>query len=167
MNIGWTLLCGEVNLLLNATELVKTIQKIAVEAVKASNPVHICYGEVVSINPLSIAVDQKMILGSKQLVLTRNVTDYDTEVTVDWNTETMKVTHGHAISGQNDYSGEPVHSHLWNGILTSTTTSHEHKIIGRKKIRIHNALKVGNKVILLGQQGGQRYIVLDMIGEMS
>ena len=47
MNIGWTLLCGEVNLLLNATELVKTIQKIAVEAVKASNPVHICYGEVV------------------------------------------------------------------------------------------------------------------------
>ena len=151
MNIGWTLLCGEVNLLLNATELVKTIQKIAVEAVKASNPVHICYGEVVSINPLSIAVDQKMILGSKQLVLTR----------------TMKVTHGHAISGQNDYSGEPVHSHLWNGILTSTTTSHEHKIIGRKKIRIHNALKVGNKVILLGQQGGQRYIVLDRIGEMS
>lgn len=165
MNIGWTLPCEEVNLLLNATELVKIIQKIAVEAVKASNPVHICYGEVINTNPLSIAVDQKMILGSKQLVLTRSVTDYDTEVTVDWNTQITTVTHGHGVSGQNDFSSEPIHSHLWNGTLTDTTTSHNHDIVGRKKIRIHNGLSLGDKVILMGQQGGQKYIVLDRIGE--
>lgn len=38
-------------------------------------------------------------------------------------------------------------------------------ITGRKKIIIHNALKVGDKVMLLQEQGGQKYIVLDKVGD--
>ena len=41
--------------------------------------------------------------------------------------------------------------------------SHNHTITGTKSLTIHNALKVGDKVILIQVQGGQRYIVLDKV----
>ena len=39
--------------------------------------------------------------------------------------------------------------------------AHKHRYQGRKKWRVHNALKTGEKVILLRCDGGQKYIVLD------
>ena len=40
---------------------------------------------------------------------------------------------------------------------------HSHNIKGKKKITIHNALAKGDEVILLRQQGGQKYIVVDKV----
>ena len=48
---------------------------------------------------------------------------------------------------------------------TESESGHNHGITGRKKIIIHNALKVGDKVMLLQEQGGQKYIVLDKVGD--
>ena len=42
--------------------------------------------------------------------------------------------------------------------------SHKHRITGIKLVTIHNGLAVGDQVILLQQQGGQKYIVLDKVG---
>lgn len=67
----------------NVVELVK---KAALEAVEASKPVHLLYGQVISVTPLKIQVDQKTIYTEKMLVLTRNVTDYETDVTVSCQT---------------------------------------------------------------------------------
>lgn len=67
----------------DAVALVKLIKKMAIEAVEASKPVHLCYGIVESISPLKINVEQKMILGSAQLILLRNVTDYKIKLAVD------------------------------------------------------------------------------------
>ena len=53
----------------NANELVETLKRAALEAMKASKPVNIVFGEVVNTSPLQINVEQKMILGAKQLVL--------------------------------------------------------------------------------------------------
>ena len=41
--------------------------------------------------------------------------------------------------------------------------THNHTIIGRKKIIIHNSLKVNDEVLLLRMQGGQKYIVIDKV----
>ena len=38
--------------------------------------------------------------------------------------------------------------------------SHKHRYQGRKKWKVHNALQMGEKVILLRCDGGQQYIVL-------
>jgi len=38
-----------------------------------------------------------------------------------------------------------------------------HSIVGTKSITINNALKQNDKVILLQQAGGQKYIVLDKV----
>lgn len=99
----------------NAVEAVK---RAAVEAVEAGKPVNIVFGTVIAISPLKIQADQKSIYTSKMLVLSRSVTDYDTDITI-------------------------------NGI--------------KQQCRVHNALEIGDKVILLRMQGGKRYIVLDRL----
>ena len=116
----------------DAVELVKLLKQVCVEANEASKPVCICYGKVVSVIPLKISVEQKLMLGEAQLVLTRNVTNFMTKVTVEWDTE--------------------------------EANSHNHKISGKKTITIQNGLAVGDEVILIREQGGQKYLVVDRTG---
>ena len=61
--------------MLNITDLVRLIKKTAIDAVNATDPVAIRYGEVISINPLQIRIDQKLVLGKEQLKLTKTVVD--------------------------------------------------------------------------------------------
>lgn len=126
--------------MLDANDFLNAVKKAAVEAVNASQPSDFCFGKVTSAKPLKILVEQKMTLGAAQLVLTRNVTDFKTKVTVDWATETK--------SGG---SGE------------SSFASHAHVVSGKKELTIHNALQVGDEVILLKKKGGQKYLVLDRV----
>ncbi len=131
------------NLLGDVNGLVETMKKAAQNEREASKPVDIYFGEVISKTPLKINVEQKMILGEAQLILTRNVTDYMITATVQWKSE--------------------------KGVLSSdkesiASPSHTHEIVGVKDFQIHNALKVGEKVILIRQQGGQKFIVIDRIG---
>ena len=62
--------------MLDVTRLVAMIKKAALEAVDSSKPMNIYFGEVESSHPLRINVEQRMVLGEKQLILTRQVTDY-------------------------------------------------------------------------------------------
>lgn len=123
--------------------MIQIIKKAAIEAVEASNPTKLLYGTVKSISPLTINIDQKFTIPEEFLVLTKNVKDYEVELSLDdWFTE-----------NKSGGSGE------------SAFSSHNHEVKGKKKVTIHNALKVGDKVILLREQGGQKYIVLDKVGD--
>lgn len=104
------------NLLPNVIALVK---QAAVEAVEASKPMHLLFGQVICTSPLKIQVDQKTIYTQKMLLLTRTVTDYEVEMTVD-------------------------------GV--------------QQKIQMHNALQVGETVILLRMQGGKKFLIVDRKG---
>lgn len=132
------------NLLPDVIALMKAIKRTAVEAVEAEKPVKICFGRVTGVSPLQISVEQKMTLGKQQLVLTRNVTDY-------------KVL----ISGGNVqdycYEGEAPETHM-----LPVSPSHTHAI-GNVEVTVYNGLAVGDEVVLLRQQGGQKYIVADRV----
>lgn len=117
----------------NADDLVKAMKKSAVEAIQASKPANMVLGTVISAAPLKIKIDQKLVLGTAQLTLTRNVTDYSLVVTPEWTTGS---------------AGDPTHAHA---------------IAGQKTIKIHNALKVGEQVALMHNAGGQKYIVIDRV----
>ena len=58
--------------------LIETIKKAAVDAVRASNPVVFLFGVVIKENPLTINIDQKMELTEEFLVLTSQVKLYET-----------------------------------------------------------------------------------------
>lgn len=98
-------------------ELTKAIKRAAVEAVRAEKPAAVCFGKVTSVSPLKIMVEQKMALGMPQLVLTRNVTDHNVN-----------------ISGSD------------------------------AQVTVYKGLAVSDEVVLLRQQGGQKYIVVDRVG---
>lgn len=101
----------------DAVEFVKVMKRAAIEAIEASKPVQLCFGKVISSNPLQISTEQKLILTKKQLVLSRNVTEFKEKFTIE---------------GQS-----------------------------KREITFHNQLQVNDKVILLREQGGQRYVVID------
>lgn len=142
----------------DANELTRAMKKAAIEAQDSTKPVQVCFGKVTSASPLQILVDQKLTLGKSQLVLTRNVTEFSTMVTVDWTSESSLTTHNHTVKGDNGSGG------TINLNTGSKSLAHTHDIAGKKKITVHNGLVVGDEVILLRQQGGQKYIVVDRIG---
>ena len=117
--------------MLDGNDFLNVIKKAALDALNASQPSDFCFGKVTSVSPLKISIEQKMTLGAAQLVLTRNVTNYKTMVTVDWNTESNE--------------------------------SHNHLISGKKEMTIHNALQIGDEVVLFKQKGGQKYLVWDRV----
>lgn len=127
----------------NANELVDTLKRAAVEAVEAGNPVNVYFGEVISASPLKINVEQKMILGEKQLILSRNVTNFKTKIT--------------AGNIQNYYYTGDI-----NSGIAPVSPSHIHAV-GTIEITVHNGLAVGDKVIILRQQKGQKFIVMDRV----
>lgn len=121
-------------------DLLEIIKQAGIEAMEASKPVKVMFGEVKSVKPLMIMVEQKLPLTEEFLILTYAVKDHWRDMTVDHLTE-------NASGGSGD----------------SAYASHNHAYKGRKKFLIHNDLMVGEHVLLLSMQGGQKFIVVDRV----
>lgn len=115
----------------------RLIKKAAVEAVEAEKPAAVCFGKVTGTAPLRIFVDQRFVLGEKQLILTKAVTDHAVDALVGFYTEESEEA--------------------------DSLEAHRHSCKGRKKIVLPNGLREGEEVILLRAEGGQRFIVLDRV----
>lgn len=102
----------------NITALIK---KAAMDAVMASKPAAVVYGEVKTVTPLTVQVDQKLILDEDFLVVPKGFSVQDIQAT------------------------------------TSTTSGHNHMVT----VTIDNSLKVGDKVLMVRNQGGQQYIIFE------
>lgn len=126
----------------DAVGLVKAMKKAAVEAMNAERPVEVCFGKVLSTSPLQICVEQKLTLGKAQLILTRNVTEYRTY---------MEIGNIRAF-----YNA--------GALLDESSVDMGCKdAVGKVEVTVYNGLAAGDEVILLRQQGGQKYIVWDRI----
>ena len=120
----------------DCNELVKAIRQVSNETTEAQGPVNICYGKVLSSSPLSVLVDQKLTLGAAQLVLTRNVTDYEIQLSME----------------RQEFELEE-----------NVQESNYQVSADRQCVLIHNALEAGEEILLLRQQGGQKYIIIDRV----
>ncbi|HBJ12457.1 MAG TPA: hypothetical protein DDY53_03925 [Clostridiales bacterium] len=109
-------------------------------------------------------------------MLTKNVTDYTVDVTIDWKTDdkTLNANHSYTanadISVNSSISPNPDNEKITNTVQSSIEVaeksinlSHSHDIRGKKKMTVHNALKKDDVVILIQKRGGQEYIVIDKI----
>lgn len=112
------------------------VKQAALDAINNSNPTDLRYGTVVSVNPLKVKITSQLTLPASLLVVPKHLTDYEINVTID--------------SGY--------------GWETKESSSHEHDIeLSEKKMKIHNALQVNDKVALIRQMGGASYFILDKI----
>lgn len=134
-----------------ASGLIPLIKQAATEAVEAGNPANVTFGTVISVEPLQVRLNSSIILTTDNgvLKLGRNVTDYQVEATVQWETEND--THTHTITAS-------------EGTATAADNTHKHTITGKKTITIHNGLKVNDVVIMMRAKGGQSFVILDKVG---
>ena len=63
--------------------MIQIIKRAALEAVQESNPTNVLFGTVLSTNPMQIKIDQKIVLTKEFLIMSRNVSDYETKMTVN------------------------------------------------------------------------------------
>ncbi len=119
-----------------SSSILRTIKSAALGAVENSKPCDLRYGTVISTAPLKIRVTDQFILPESALIVPERLTDYEIETTV--------------LDGY--------------GWATRTADLHTHEIYhARKKIKVHGALREGDRVALLRQYGGQYYFVLDRL----
>lgn len=125
---------------LDMNKFIFDVKRASVEAVRAGNPFAFTLGTVTSVSPLKVRVDQKLELAAAQLILTNAVRDYTVHMTVD-----------HVTESTSGGSGEAAYA------------DHKHEYKGKKEYRVHLALQVGEQVLLLRTDGGQKYIILDRV----
>lgn len=155
------------------TELLQVMKRAALEAVAAGQPVALCYGTVRSVEPLQIMADQKLPLEAEQLELTGAVQDRFVDIEIKAYTENdsfMNGSHTHGITDtytgggdQRESSERSLRSESDSSDNGNLDTTHKHAIKGRKRLKLCNGLQVGEKVLLLRWQGGQKYLVLDRL----
>lgn len=136
-------------------ELVKALRQLALDAQRNSSPTGIIMGTVVNAEPLEIETEQKQILSGLQLILSRSVMDYTLEMTVSHSTEDALGLHTHSINNRYPDCGADI---------SPVDLTHSHSYEGKKVFKVHNALKVGEKVILISETGGQRFYCIDRLG---
>ena len=136
---------------MGAIEVLEAMKQMSVDAQNSQKPTIILFGQVTSAKPLQIFVNQKQTIKEDALILTHAVKDYEVDIEVSHytvNDNFLITMHDHPNVMEDDFD-----SH------------HKHAYRGRKKIKIYNGLKVGEKVMMIRQNGGSRYIVLDRIDD--
>lgn len=135
---------------MGAIEVLEAMKQMSVDAQNSQKPTIILFGQVISAKPLQIFVNQKQTIKEDALILTHAVKDYEVDIEVSHytvNDNFLITMHDHPNVAEDDFD-----SH------------HKHAYQGRKKIKIYNGLKIGEKV-MIRQNGGSRYIVLDRIDD--
>lgn len=118
-----------------ASGLIDVMKRASMEAMENAQMSDLRYGKVTSEKPLKVYVTNLFTIPESMLVVPEHLTDYEIEIT----------TEGY-------------------GWVTEEEQSHKHDIKQKKrKLKIHGALKVGDKVALLRKQGGQSYFILDRL----
>ena len=134
---------------MNASMFLKVIQEVSAKVYNNSEPSDIEFGTVESIEPLVIRISEMIALNENQLILTNLVKDFEVDIEVSHRTVNDDI-----LNTLHDHPGVP---------QNSFDSHHYHDYKGRKKIKIYMGLKVGEGVILLKKQGGQRRLVIDRI----
>lgn len=133
-------------------ELLEVIQEVALRTQEASQPTQFQIGKVTATNPLKLSIHPAMPeIEQSMLYLTEGVVEKKIPI----------VTHSHTIS--DTYTG---------GGSCSTELSHiicqEHGQelpIEDGYLILNRGLQVGDKVLLLQVEGGQRFLILSRLYE--
>ena len=134
---------------MNASMFLKIMQDVANNIYTNNEPPDIEFGRVETINPLSIRVNQRLLLNEDELILTNLVKDFEVDIEV-------------AHKTVNDDILETLHDH--QGVPKNRFDSHHyHAYEGRKKIIIYLGLKVGEKVVMIKKHGGQQRLIVDRL----
>ncbi|WP_342744260.1 DUF2577 domain-containing protein [Paenibacillus amylolyticus] len=113
--------------------MIDLIKEIAIASVNAGDPTAIMYGSVIADSPLEINIDQRFTLDVDLLEVPESLTHYEINLH---------------------------HNHKYTDDGSEGTTGFA---LPEEPIVIRRGLEVGDRVILVRVQGGQKYVVLDRL----
>lgn len=119
--------------------LLDAIRLAAEGAREASDPAALCFGIVKAESPLEILVENRLTLGEAQLIVPRQYRAGNCA------THTHGIAaHRHSVPGEAGQTGD-----------TALTTARE--------METYAGLQAGDKVVLLRDAGGNRYLILGVL----
>lgn len=122
--------------------MMELIKMIALDAYDASKPSQMVVGQVTSTTPLKIKVSDKLTLTGDNVLVPESFTDHFEYMDLGIKLEDIEIT-----------SMDPLV--VINPITIDLT--------GKKKIKVYNALRQGEKVLLLRNPGGQIFYLIDRV----
>ena len=138
-----------------STGLLPIVKQAALDAMDNAKMCDLRYGKVVSTSPLKIQITNQFTLPQSLLIVPEHLKDRNVKVSLD--VSLPSYTHSHEVKlKENDVEIKDMETDV-------ASDTHTHTIPSPLTITIHNALKVGDKVALLREQGGQSYFILDRI----
>ena len=138
-----------------STGLLNIIKVASMDAVDNAQLCDIRYGTVSSTSPLKVKITNQLIIPQSLLVVPHHLTNYSVECTMSQSEESISGETEKSDGLKNEDKLLSEHTHKF----TISTGGGESK----QTIIINNALKVGDRVALLRQRGGQSYFILDRI----
>ena len=132
--------------------MIDAIKEVVEKLLERKKMTKLEFGIVETVNPLTVRVEAKKLLQAEDLILSHLVRDYYVDITVQHSTDSI---HG-------SWDTRHDHPNVGKNVIP---IDHEHEYTGRKKILIHKALSKGEKVIMIRQEGGQIYYILDRIND--
>jgi len=129
------------------SSLTQVLQRIASQTIDASKLSDYIVGTVMKTSPLEVKISDQLTIDADFIDVCENVTERKIEITIQAKTESVE-DHTHPLSPGS----------------TGEAGGHEHDIkLTKKKITIHNALKVGDKVAMLRRARGQKFLIIDKV----
>ena len=148
---------------LDYSPLVNVIKELSSGVMDAKKPFAFVMGKVLSDSPLKIMVDQKLILGEKQLLLTNAVRDHYIKLTTVGESLNQDDGKEHYTEYEQRVTTNPVYGVSGAPDDNNAFENHRHKYKGDKWWKFNMKLQTGESVFLLRVDGGQKYIVLDRV----
>jgi hypothetical protein len=142
-----------------STGIIEIIKTAALEAVENSNPCDLRFGTVSSISPLKVKVSNDFIIPESLLIVPEHLTDHGLVTNLGG-------------EGGDSGDGSSVTMKVVDEILTITTTAvvdestettEQVDFVDERTITMYNSLEVGDNVVLLRNQGGSSYLIIDRI----
>lgn len=141
-----------------STGLIEIMKIAAMDAIENGNPADLKFGTVTSVDPLKVMINNNFILPESLLVVPEHLTDYSVTTnvgtdeggsgggkSVDMRVEGKTLIINTSVATIDDGDTEPVDA------------------VDERTLTIYNSLNIGDEVVLLRNQGGSSYLILDRI----
>ena len=138
-----------------STGLIDVMKRASLDAIDNAQMCDLRYGKVVSTSPLKVQITNLFTIPEALLVVPEYLTNHRVECT--YSIPGASLSGKTAVSEDLKNEDDPLAKHTH-----TVTVSNEDRTV-TTMVTVNNALKVGDKVALLRQQGGQSYFILDRI----
>ena len=139
--------------------MLEQIKRISKQTGEAETPTRFLFGTVTKLSPLTVFVDSRFYLSGPGLVMLKELSGH--RHTVPQHATVPVGDHTHILP-QAVTQEANTHTHNIPQSETNGAGGHTHEI-AKWDTEIAEGLTVGDKVVLLRNQGGQQYLILGRV----